>query len=906
MQNARGPAAASRGWPLQAYFAAVGIVVVLAGVAAGGYVTVQSGSDARQAALADAAQAATQAAAQIDSGVKVIDGTSIPLVADQATMQALFASPGKCSLGYAPLGAFEAGRIELVRTDGAVICSSAKGDVGRSYAKQAWLQASSRTVVAPAADPLDGHPVAVFVYPVAGLGALAWFVDLASLGPKFGAEFGSAVNKLEFLVVSQDGRAIVSRSVEAARFTGKSLAGTPFAAASDPVDRPDVAGTPRWYRNATATTTGWKVYVGADRATALAGASRLQERELAIIAFGVLLTLLALAFVYRQVARPIAALGAAVRATRSFDAAVPVAGPAPVAALGEDINGLIASLQRESSDRESAERRYAELFEGNPLPSLILRSRSLEILEANEAAVKALGYSREEFRKLKTTDIVVPEDPAQDTQIQQTRQTEAPTLRYGPLNFRRKDGSFIRVVGTSYVVDYRRERVRVAMLEDVTEKEKIERQMQQAQRLESLGQLAGGVAHDFNNLLTVMLNVTASLKEEVSTADAAHDVERLDKAARSASRLTHQLLAFARRDVVPRTVLDVGRELAELKELLSRTLGSHVELVLEAAPDVSPVLMDRGQLEQIVINLAVNARDAMPRGGRLFISARNKLVDDAYAQARPGLAPRDYVEIEIADTGTGMDRTTLDRVFEPFFTTKPVGQGTGLGLATVYGIVKQVEGHVAIYSELGRGTTVSVLIPRANETVPEQKTEASTPPLRPAARSSWSRTTPICASSSRRSSPAPGTGYCPRRTARRRCGSRKNTRERSLSCSPTSSCPTCWAAILPASCNSVIPTCASCSCRATRSLSSARQRRCRRGRSCCRNRSWRRSCLRSWAKSWPPRRATRSRHDRRISRDRTHRRGQSGVGRAARRVRQGRGVRRDRLRHRRGGRRFAA
>ncbi len=441
----------------------------------------------------------------------------------------------------------------------------------------------------------------------------------------------------------------------------------------------------------------------------------LRAQELGIIAFGVLLTLLVLAFVYRQVARPMSALADAVRAGRGLDTTMPASGPAQVADLGASVNELIATVRSEASERENAERRYGELFEGNPLPSLIIRSRTLEIVDVNRAAVEALGYSRQEFTRLKTSDLVVPDDSIQAQQIQRNRDAESATLRYGPLSFKRKDGSLMRVMGTSYVVEYRQERVRVAMLEDVTEKEKIERQMQQAQRLESLGQLAGGVAHDFNNLLTVILNVTSSLKKSVADEEAARDVERVDKAARSASRLTHQLLAFARREVVPQTVLNVSDELDDLKELLSRTIGSHIALTMDLPREVWPVIMDRGQLEQIVINLAVNARDAMPRGGRLTISAENSAVDAAYAAARPGLAAGDYVELQIADSGTGMDKKTLEHAFEPFFTTKPVGQGTGLGLATVYGIVKQLNGHIALYSEVGKGTTITVLVPKTSQ-----------------------------------------------------------------------------------------------------------------------------------------------------------------------------------------------
>ena len=194
--------------------------------------------------------------------------------------------------------------------------------------------------------------------------------------------------------------------------------------------------------------------------------------------------------------------------------------------------------------------------------------------------------------------------------------------RYGPASFRRKDGSVLRAIVTAYQVDFGGRPAWVAMIEDVTEKERIEQQHEQAQRLESLGQLAGGVAHDFNNLLAVILNVTSQLTTEVPPAsDARRDLERVEKAAQSASRLTRQLLAFARREVVQPLVIDLNEQITSLTELLRRTLGSHVRLTTALRAGLWPVVMDSGHLEQVVINLAVNARDAMPRGGTLAISS---------------------------------------------------------------------------------------------------------------------------------------------------------------------------------------------------------------------------------------------------------------------------------------------
>jgi hypothetical protein len=452
--------------------------------------------------------------------------------------------------------------------------------------------------------------------------------------------------------------------------------------------------------------------------------ARQAATSVGIILGGLLLTLLALAFVYRQVARPITSLGAAVRASRSSGSAVPVAGPAQVAMLGQDINNLITSLGR-------SERTYTRLFEGSPLPVLVVDLARGEVVHVNEAAVNLFGYSREEFASLDALKLSAPKDGEERLQIAEALATPAPSNRVGPLTLRKKDGSSMRAMITSYDLDDGGRWTRVQIIEDVTDQEKIEQQAKQAQRLESLGQLAGGVAHDFSNLLTVMLNVAESLKASVSEKESARDVARLEKAAQSASRLTHQLLAFARREVVPQSVVDVNAELSELKDLLARTLGSHIVLTVELAAKTWPILMDRGQLEQVVINLAVNARDAMSPGGRLVISTANVTVKEADAEGHPGRLPGRYVQVQVADSGSGMDEATLARAFEPFFTTKAAGYGTGMGLASVYGIVKQLNGHVSIHSVVGHGTTVTLLIPATTQVAAVQTPVAPAVVLRP-------------------------------------------------------------------------------------------------------------------------------------------------------------------------------
>jgi signal transduction histidine kinase len=247
---------------------------------------------------------------------------------------------------------------------------------------------------------------------------------------------------------------------------------------------------------------------------------------------------------------------------------------------------------------------------------------------------------------------------------------------------------------------------------------RLEAQLQQSQRLESLGQLAGGVAHDFNNLLGVIASYASFAGQEVVKEpsqihweELRRDIEQIERAVQRATGLTRQLLAFGRREVVHPQVLNLNDVVADVTELLVRTLGEHVELITIPADDLVPVFADPGQMEQVMVNLAVNARDAMPGGGTLTIATANTSLDEEYAAGRTNLQPGGYVSVKVSDTGTGMPLEVQERVFEPFFTTKPKGEGTGLGLATVYGIITQAGGAVRIYSEPGLGTTLTVLLP---------------------------------------------------------------------------------------------------------------------------------------------------------------------------------------------------
>jgi signal transduction histidine kinase/ActR/RegA family two-component response regulator len=260
---------------------------------------------------------------------------------------------------------------------------------------------------------------------------------------------------------------------------------------------------------------------------------------------------------------------------------------------------------------------------------------------------------------------------------------------------------------------------------------KTEEQLFLSRRLESVGRLAGGIAHDFNNLLTVIIGTGRLLRDSLPEGSPEReDLDDLTMAGERAADLTRQLLAFSRKQVMKPEIMDVNRAVERLRGILERVIGEDVDLVFSLGADPHPVKFDPGQIEQVVINLAVNARDAMPKGGKLTIQTGNVDLDEEYAREHPGARAGPHVMLAVTDTGRGMDVETRERIFEPFFTTKGMGRGTGLGLATVYGIVKQGGGNIWVYSEPGRGTTFKIYLPRTDE-VPLGVEEATAGPEGP-------------------------------------------------------------------------------------------------------------------------------------------------------------------------------
>jgi PAS domain S-box-containing protein len=363
-----------------------------------------------------------------------------------------------------------------------------------------------------------------------------------------------------------------------------------------------------------------------------------------------------------------------------------------------------------------SEEQYRLLFDSNPQPMWVYDEESLAFIAVNDAAVNHYGYSHREFLGMTIRDIR-PSEEAQrlDEHLLQPGQEADRKAFHSPRvwTHRKKDGSLIQVEIAVGSIEFRGRKARLALLSDVTERKRLETQLIQSQKMDSVGRLAGGVAHDFNNLLGVITGYGELLSKRLPNEPRLEKyVQDILKAAERAAGLTRQLLAFSRKQVLQPRILDVNTVVAEMEKMLRRLIGEDVQLVTILDEHLARVKADQGQMEQVLMNLAVNARDAMPQGGRLTIETANIDLDQTYARSRPGVTPGPHVMLAVSDTGQGMDKEILGHIFEPFFTTKEAGKGTGLGLATVHGIVKQSEGHIFVYSEPGQGTTFKIYLPR--------------------------------------------------------------------------------------------------------------------------------------------------------------------------------------------------
>jgi len=383
------------------------------------------------------------------------------------------------------------------------------------------------------------------------------------------------------------------------------------------------------------------------------------------------------------------------------------------------VGGHIAlAIERRRSEEalRKNEEMFRLLFSHNPLPTWVIDRETLRFLEVNEAATRVYGYTGEEFKKMTVLDFRTEEEKSRFLNYLEMNSGDG--LYHGRWKHRKKDGKVIEVETTVHELEYSGRRVRLIVAQDVSERQILEQQLRQSQKMEAVGRLAGGVAHDFNNLLMVIKGHTELLLNSLPPSEQhSRKIEQIDRAADRAAALTRQLLAFSRLQVLQPHVMNLNEVVQDMGKLLPRLIGEDIELVIRPAEDLGAIRADASQMEQIIMNLVVNARDAMPDGGRLIIETSNTDLDGRYSAKHPIVQEGPYVLLSVSDTGTGMDAETQAHIFEPFFTTKAQGKGTGLGLATVYGVVKQSGGFIWVYSEAGHGSTFKIYLPRVDRAV---------------------------------------------------------------------------------------------------------------------------------------------------------------------------------------------
>jgi PAS domain S-box-containing protein len=709
-----------RSWSLRQYVALfIAVLLIVAGVAAFAVRTV-SEQDARQSAVADTTFASQKAAAQLDSGFEQIRALSIPVAKDPNTVQA-FADPTKCRIGYAPIAPFATGHIDLIRLDGSVACSSRSTASlpTWTYAGQAWLQASASVVVAPVVDAATGNQVVAISYPVLGAGFLTWFLDLAPIGPQLASEFGSGVHQLEFLITSPDGRSVVSRSIEPARWVGSQLSTSAFAGALEPSSRPDLNGTRRIYVPSVIGSTGWHLYVGADEAAALSAADQAADRGLAIILAGMGVMLVAVFVVYRRIAEPVRRLSLVMRGTTPGAAVNAVAGTGAteVTDLAEDFDKLMATVKDELAvrlgsehDALVSERNYRMLFEGHPQPMWLYDVHTLAFLNVNDAAVEHYGYSREEFLNMTVKDIRPPQDIPKFIEL---IAHPMPTIeRTGPWRHRLKNGSYIQVLITSHAVTFGEHEARVVLAEDLTESQRLELDLHQSQaRSEANAELSRAkdemlsmVSHEMRTPLASMVGFA----ELLTTRDVTPQRQReyLGVVLQEGHRLTALINDFLdlRRIEGGHTTMrfapaDLGALIGRVVDVVGR--GSDLTIKTDLPEDLPLVRADSDSIFRVMANLLSNANKYSPNGGSVVVSAR--VVDDV-------------VEVSVKDEGLGVPAGALPRVFDRFYRVdspdRGAIKGTGLGLAISKHIVEAHGGGIGVFSAgLGKGSTFHFTLP---------------------------------------------------------------------------------------------------------------------------------------------------------------------------------------------------
>ncbi|HEV7839666.1 MAG TPA: response regulator, partial [Gemmatimonadaceae bacterium] len=462
----------------------------------------------------------------------------------------------------------------------------------------------------------------------------------------------------------------------------------------------------------------WIVHVGSVQTLAFAKESADFWRAIWI---GTLALLLAIVLAWTQATRIILPIRTVARdavlfakGDLSHRSTTPPAGD-EIGILSDTLNTMAEALEKREEALRRSEMRFRAIIE-NVDDIIVILNRDGSRSYVSPAMTRILGYSQEELLASTAQDSIHPDDWPAVRELMASVKGTPGTVASGQARYRHKDGSWRIFDGAMInLTDIPGVEGMVVTLRDVTEHAGLESELRQAQKMELVGQLAGGVAHDFNNLLTVITGRTEFLLEAENLAeDQETDLAEIRKAAGRATELTRQLLAFSRKQLLQPRVLDLNQTLAEVEPMLRRLIGEDIQIRIVAANGLGSITADPGQLQQILLNLALNARDAMPAGGVITFQTANQTIRGSVGLNSTQVPPGEYVVLQVADTGTGMDAATQSRIFEPFFTTKGQGKGTGLGLSTVYGIVKQSGASISVVSAPSEGTRFTVYFPRSD------------------------------------------------------------------------------------------------------------------------------------------------------------------------------------------------
>jgi two-component system cell cycle sensor histidine kinase/response regulator CckA len=677
----------------------LGLVLLFAAVALAlnAYGRALAEDDSRATARQRVQFVAGLVAKEIDAGVAGA-AANVAALAPNPALQDLVEPTEGCTLTFAGAGALEDGHLDVVAPNGTVVCSSLPDALGRPYdAADLPVGDESPAAVTEIDDPVTGHPSLAVAATMPNGGTTVVYLSLDGVTERLHARFGGPLG-VHFTLGPAGHR--------------------------DPDDR-------RIWDDAPMDTLGWEVVGYVEESVATADADDRNKQLLVFLAVGLAIVAGATLVLYRGVARPIEQLHAWVRGSRSDeDRPPPPVRPKEIAAVADEFEALTRDIANELQARTEAEQHarvsaesYRVLFDSNPQPMWVHELDSGQLVQVNRAMLDRFGCSADDLLS-RTIDQLVTADV--EASFLAVMRAPGSIDRGGPWPLLARDGEVIDCEITSDVLVVDGVRARLVIAEDVTNRLRTEQLLRRAERMDSLGQLAGGMAHDFNNILAVIMSMAEFVTEELRDAalqdperwrPVLHDIEQIGAASSRGADLTRQLLAFARGEASTTVPMNVGAVVDDVRSMLSRTLGEQIDLRVGNATDLWTVRADRGEIEQVIVNLAVNARDAMPSGGTLSIETANVEVDEHNTAARPDLTPGRYVRMRVSDTGAGMDPEVRDKAFNPFFTTKPRGSGTGLGLATVYGIVTRAGGSVQIYSEPGLGTSVSVMLPATEDVV---------------------------------------------------------------------------------------------------------------------------------------------------------------------------------------------